>query len=94
MTRSRVALVLIGTLIALTIFTVSHIHGVSDPGTHHSFIDHLIFAQACAGFLIALAGLAIFLRAALGGPPAASAWTPAPRAGTPCPTRSPPVPAS
>ncbi len=61
--RGRVALGLIVTVLALAVFTASHIHGVSDPHAHHSLVDFLIFAQAHSGFLVAclLAILFVFM---------------------------------
>jgi hypothetical protein len=52
--RRHLAVALACTTVALAIFTVSHFHGLSDPQTHHSRLDGLLFAQGQSGFLIAL----------------------------------------
>lgn len=60
------ALCLAVTVLALSVFAVSHVHGVSDPHTHHSLLDFLIFAQSHTGFLIAVAVWILFVLAAFG----------------------------
>ncbi len=39
-------------VLAVAVFAVSHVHGVSDPRTHHHLLDLLIFAQSHSGFLL------------------------------------------
>ncbi len=53
-------------VVALSIFSVSHIHGVSDPHTTHHLLDFLFFAQAHTGFLITIALWVLFILAAIG----------------------------
>jgi len=65
-TRRALAAGLAGTTLALAVFAAGHVHGVSDPHTHHTFLDFLIFAQAQTGFLIAIALWALFALAAAG----------------------------
>jgi hypothetical protein len=62
--RPSLAIALACTTVALAVFTVSHLHGLSDPQTHHSHLDGLLFAQGQSGFLIALP-LSIVLALAL-----------------------------
>jgi predicted cobalt transporter CbtA len=64
--RHRLAQCLVVTVLALSVFSVSHVHGVSDPHTHHSLLDFLIFAQAQTGFLIAVLVWILFVLATLG----------------------------
>lgn len=88
--RSRLCLGLIVTVLALAVFTVSHIHGVSDPHTHHSLVDFLIFAQAQSGFLVACLLAILFVLAAIGrvGDESHRSRHDGPRRA--CPSRAPP----
>ncbi len=49
----RLALALAVTVVALAIFSVSHIHGISDPSTPHPLLVLVLSAQAHTGFLLA-----------------------------------------
>lgn len=62
----RLAIGLAVAVVALSVFSVSHIHGVSDPLTTHHLLDFLFFAQAHPGFLITIALWVLFIPAAMG----------------------------
>ncbi len=68
----NLALALAVAVVALSVFSVSHIHGVSDPHTSHHLLDFLFFAQAHAGFLITIAWWILFVLSASG-----RVWRPA-----------------
>jgi hypothetical protein len=51
MTRRGLAITLTYTVVVLSLFAVSHIHGLSDPDTPHAFGEYLALAQAQAGFV-------------------------------------------
>lgn len=62
----NLALALAVAVVALSVFSVSHIHGVSDPHTSHHPLDFLFFAQAHTGFLITAALWILFVLTAAG----------------------------
>ncbi len=64
--RRALAACLAGTTLALAMFAAGHVHGVSDPHTHHTLLDFLIFAQAHVGFLIAISLWVLFALAVAG----------------------------
>lgn len=64
--RRGLALGLAVAVLALAVFAVSHVHGVSDPRTHHHLLDLLIFAQSHSGFLLVLPVWILLVLAATG----------------------------
>jgi|GEM_PF-5786695 len=89
--RRRLSIGLILTVLAFAAFTVSHVHGVSDPHTHHTLVDFLIFAQAQSGFLVAGVLAIVFLLMFAGRVPGESRRTPHDRRTHACPSRAPPT---
>ncbi len=89
--RRGLSIGLILTVLALAAFTVSHVHGVSDPHAHHSLVDFLIFAQAHSGFLVAGVLAIVFVLTCAGRVPGESRRTPHDGRAHACPSRAPPA---
>jgi len=77
-------------LATLAVFTPSHIHGVSDPDTHHSIVDYVIFAQAQVGFLGVVLLLVFFVCVITRWPVPAAPRLAGSRSSLPDSIRSPP----
>ncbi len=58
-TRRALAIGLISSVVGLTLLSVSHIHGVSDPTKPHTFGEFFVLAQTRAGFAISSLGILV-----------------------------------
>ncbi len=87
------SLLLAAAVLMLAVATVSHVHGVSDPGKLHTVTDFLLQFQSFLGIL--LASTLLFIRGSLpaGGLVCVVFRPPARRsAAAPLASRSPPAP--
>lgn len=65
-THRAAAAGLISALVGLALFTVIHVHGVTDPGERHNAVDLSLQAQIGAGLALVSAGSVLPAPVALG----------------------------